>query len=80
MDELSKLKVFELYEENEDDSESKVVLEINGKRIVKDIKKDIDDSMELAENFIESTLEDFGDVITNEQKVALLLKIIKKYI
>lgn len=79
INELSKLKIFEEVVED-DNSESKIALEINGKRIVKDIRKELDDSMELAETFIESTLEDFGDVITNEQKVALLLKIIKKYI
>ena len=38
------------------------------------------DSSEIVENIIEETFDDYGDLLTNEQKLALLVKIMKKYI
>lgn len=40
----------------------------------------MDDSSEIVENIIEETFDDYGDLLTNEQKLALLVKIMKKYI
>ena len=74
-----KLKEFETSYESLNDSNDKITLHIDGKVFEKNIIDELDDSVEIVENFIESTMDDFGDSLTNEQKIALLVKIMRKY-
>lgn len=80
LSELQKIKKFEVVEEVTTDNSNKIVLQIDGKTIIKDVNDLLDESLELVETFIEGTLEDYGDALTNEQKVALFLKLMQKYI
>lgn len=77
--EFMKLKEFETSYESLNDSNDKITLHIDGKVFEKNIIDELDDSVEIVENFIESTMDDFGDSLTNEQKIALLVKIMRKY-
>lgn len=76
---FEKLKDFEV-SINDDIESNQITLKLNGKTIVKKLSDDFDDSTGLIEEFIENTIEDYGDVLTNEQKIALLVKIMQKYL
>lgn len=65
---------------NKNDGENEITLIVNGNEIIKTFNEDTDDSSEIVENIIEETFDDYGDLLTNEQKLALLVKIMKKYI
>lgn len=80
MSQLNKIKEFENVQSDLLNSTNQLVLHLNGKTITKNFDDELDDSVELVETFIESTMEDYGDLLTNEQKIALLIKIMKKYI
>lgn len=65
---------------NKNDGENEITLIVNGNEIIKTFNEDTDESSEIVENIIEETFDDYGDLLTNEQKLALLVKIMKKYI
>lgn len=73
--EISKLKEYEQQVE----TENRIFLQLDGKTYEKNIISELDDSADIVEDFIESTMNDFGDALSNEQKIALLAKIMKKY-
>ena len=56
-----------------------VLLTLNGKKIQKSFKFELTESSEFIEDFIENTMEDYGDLLSNEQKISLLVKVISKY-
>lgn len=69
--------------ENQNDivrDENQVTLQIGDKQIVKSFIEELDDSAELLENIIVDAIDDYGDVLSNEQRLALLVKVMKKYI
>ena len=66
---------------SEDNNESnEIILNINGKKIIKTFSEELDDSAEMIENIITDAIDDLGDSISTEQKIALLVKIMEKYI
>lgn len=79
---LEQFKLIKSYEVEsiENCSENKVTLQFGDKQITKSFSDDLDDSTELIENIIMDTIEDFGNILSNEQRLALLVKIMKKYI
>ncbi|CVH75681.1 hypothetical protein BN3662_01106 [Clostridiales bacterium CHKCI006] len=56
-----------------------ILLTLNGKKIQKSFKFELTESSEFIEDFIENTMEDYGDLLSNEQKISLLVKVISKY-
>lgn len=80
IEQLNRIKGLTNNETVETDSCDKIALVVDGKVVTKVINAELDDTTEIVENFIESTMEDFGDTLTNEQKIALLAKIMKKYL
>lgn len=65
---------------SDSDNANQLSLIIDGKEITKSFKDDLDESSELIEGIISDALDDYGDLLSNEQKLALLVKILKKYI
>lgn len=80
INQLRRIKDLEIESKEEIDSFDKIALVVDGKVVTKVITTELDDTTEIVENFIESTMDDFGDTLTNEQKIALLAKIMKKYL
>lgn len=76
---LRKVKSLENKKNNEDSASNQLIIRFGDNTITKSFDDELDDSTELLEGFIESTMEDYGDLLTNEQKIALLIKIMKKY-
>ena len=66
----------------DDKNINKITLQIGNQTFTKVFGNDIDDSSEaeLLEDMIKEQLDDFGEILSNEQKLALLMKILKKYI
>lgn len=64
----------------ERDNVDQITISVDGKQIIKNFKNDFDDSTELIENIIVDAIDDFGDSISSEQKIALLVKVIRKYL
>ena len=65
---------------SDSDNANQLSLIIDGEEITKSFKDDLDESSELIEEIISDALDDYGDLLSNEQKLALLVKILKKYI
>lgn len=63
-----------------DSNVNEISIRLGDETITKTFNDNLDETSELLENLIEQTIDDFGDVYTNEQKLALLTKIMKKYI
>ncbi len=62
------------------ESINEISIRLGNEVVTKTFNTDLDDNSELLENVIEEAMEEFGDMFTNEQKLALLTKIMKKYI
>lgn len=77
---LNKLILLLNEDAGEETKENTITLNIRGNVIVKEFDENIEDSLELVENFIDSTIEDYGDLLTNKQKISLLVRIMKKYL
>ncbi|MFQ6860998.1 MAG: hypothetical protein ACLROI_07065 [Beduini sp.] len=79
---LFKQQFEDLIEASKDQEESsnELIINIDGNQIHKTFSEELDDSTELIENIITDAIDDFGDTISSEQKIALLVKIMKKYI
>ncbi|MCQ5277015.1 hypothetical protein [Clostridium sp. DFI.1.208] len=65
---------------NENDGQNSISITVDGETIVKRFNNEDNDAFELIENFIDGTIEDYGDLLNNEQKIALLVRIMKKYL
>ena len=77
-EQLQKLVGYTIVKETSD--ENQITIKLGDKEVVKLFNNELDDSTILIENIIQDTFDDFGDSISNEQKIALLVKIMKNYL
>lgn len=73
-------KINEYLKLSDNDNANQLSLIIDGEEITKSFNDDLDESSELIEEIISDALDDYGDLFSNEQKLALLVKVLKKYI
>ena len=64
--------------QKEKESIQKIIITRNGKSFERKYAETLDPTTELLENVIEEAFSDFGESISNEEKVALLVRMIQK--